>query len=42
VEFNDTGATAGIRVAWALKDLCDFQLIPAEAFYYDPANVAEK
>lgn len=38
VEFNDTGATAAIRVAWALKDFSDFQSLPPEVFCYDPAN----
>lgn len=37
VEFNDTGATAAVWVQWALKDLSDFQFVPAEAFFHDPA-----
>lgn len=41
MEFNDTGVTASIRVAWALKDLSDFQPLPAEALYYDPESVSE-
>lgn len=42
LEFNDTGVTASVRVAWALKDFSDFQPLPAEALYYDPENLAEK
>ena len=29
VEFNDTGVTAAVRVSWKLKDLSDFQTVPA-------------
>jgi len=42
VEFNDTGATAAVCVSWALKNLSDFQVVPAEVFFHDPAVVPAK
>ncbi|HUY90881.1 MAG TPA: PA14 domain-containing protein [Pirellulales bacterium] len=42
IEYNEYGATAGVRLSWKLRDLSTDFTVPAAALFHDSAGIAEE